>query len=356
MLFQIIVAVRVLHNYSKYKTLYDIQLLFLFVCAAGVPIFEQVKVFLILFTTKTFVYESIITFYGIGVLTSYSGFFLLSYLLFRQADKLNVGQNYWKSWISLIIITLTAVSSLLILNAQIIEIPQGNYYYISVLSQNIILNIVLLIICEIAFFPFFVKSIQLARSVLSKSSQRRIIFVGIQYELVGFITFFGIGFVNSMELVIFSLILEICTAIIAFYFFYPSNVGESLFIQLNIESIYIIDEKGRVLEKFTLIPGKNIQAHDKLVGGLVKASEAAISEIRNVKDEDLNRMILDDGTAIIIKHSQNSSRYYTLFTRNYTSFVNMKMIELRDYLDNLYSSNEENKVDLKEIVHKTFIS
>ena len=73
------------------------------------------------------------------------------------------------------------------------------------------------------------------------------------------------------------------------------------------------------------LPGKNKKIHDRLVGGLVKSVDNIIKEIKVVRSVGLSRIILIDGTAIIIEKSKKSQLYYIVFTRTYTRFTHEKI-------------------------------
>lgn len=159
---------------------------------------------------------------------------------------------------------------------------------------------------------------------------------------------------NLILLLVFTLG-EVFSFITVFWIFFKPNFFEILFMILNIESVYIVDAEGNVVHVMTNLSRKNKKEYDVLVGGVVKGTDGVLSEIRTVTKAQLNRMILDDGTAIIVQRSDDKKYYYIVFTRIYTNFTNKKILHLKQILDKDKTLLNQKPKHLDKIVMDIFL-
>ncbi len=140
---------------------------------------------------------------------------------------------------------------------------------------------------------------------------------------------------NNWETVILNSILEFILVIFVLFIFLPRNQGESMFMQMSIESIYICDKSGVIHFTSFYKREKNRDTYGKLVWGLVESTSNMIDKIRGVKHVGLGHILLEDGTAIIIEHSDNAPLYYIVFTARYSDFTHDQVKKLKTKLDDL---------------------
>ena len=122
----------------------------------------------------------------------------------------------------------------------------------------------------------------------------------------------------------------------ALYIFIRHDFAESILMLLNVESVYITNPEGRTLHVTTFIIGRTKKMHDVLIGGIVKGTDGVVRQIRNIKYAGLSRIILNDGTVIIIEKSATSGLYYIAFTKMYSRFLHEKILELRRTMDKMF--------------------
>ncbi len=140
---------------------------------------------------------------------------------------------------------------------------------------------------------------------------------------------------NSWETVILNAILEFILTIFVLFIFLPRNQGEAMYMQMNVESIYICEKSGTIQFTSFYKPEKNRDRYGKLVWGLVESTTNMINKIRGVKRVGLGHILLEDGTAIIIEHSENAPLYYIVFTAHYSDFTHERVKKLKTKLDEL---------------------
>jgi len=255
------------------------------------------------------------------------------------------------------------VSIYFVANFEEIDLIDGDFVFKNnrLPVSNMIFDFVIFFVLTPYFLLILYKANSFTRSLMSKSSRIRGFLLIFLMELNGIIIFLSSVFGFSWEILIISRILDWVSIMITFYIFYPHDFAESMLMLLNVELVYISDENGKILHVSAFLPGKNKKTHDALVGGLVKSVDNIVKEIKIVRSVGLSRIVLIDGTAIIIEKSKKSQLYYIVFTRTYTKFTHEKVHKLRDKIDQSYGNklkfiiSESEQFTVDKLISEAFL-
>ncbi len=230
----------------------------------------------------------------------------------------------------------------IISSTQIVLLDGVNSYTFITLQPTLFVLIlgILIIIPIIAYLSINYK---IMKKLKSKSVKLKYYFL-LFMVFLKVIKFFLILVLNfSWFIIIVGDILDLLSITFIILILTNSNFIDLIILLSNIESVYITDNEGNILHNITFISGKNKATHDMFIGGLIMGSDEVAREINVAREANLSRIILNDGTAIIIEKSEKSNLYFSIFTRRYTKFTHGKVIALKSLIDESSSNFVKNE-------------
>ncbi len=351
-----LVIFRGFYNFFRFRTKYDLYLMFLLAFLVFPIILDLLRAGWLLMSPLEN-WDFLIVLYGISILASFGGIGVLVKLLFVYAALMKTGKkNYWKFWVIAIFGFLTIIAFYSLMYPVPIKLVDGLFTYQTIVVKDIGFNAMLLILIEIVAFPFVIKFLKIGSKMHTPRWRRRAIEAAIFVELLYLIIFVQIGLISNWESVIVNSILQFILVVFVLFIFLPQNQGEAMFMQASLESIYICEKSGTTLYTSFFEEGKNRDQHGKLVWGLVESTTNMINKIRGVKQVGLGHILLDDGTAIIIEHSETAPLYYIVFTARYSDFTHEQVKKIKRVLDNRYAGGNSNvnPQGLDTVIHDVF--
>ncbi len=329
------VIIRAIYYFFRFRAKYDLYLMLLLVFLVTPVILDVMRAAWLLVLPLTN-WDFLIVWYGASILSTLVGVGILAKLLFIYAGLMKIEiKIYWNFLVIAVYGFLAIMTSYSLLNPVPLQLIDGTFTYHAFVVKDIGYYRLFLIFAEIISVPFVAKFLSIGIKMRTPRWRKRVVEAIIFVELLYFIIYFQIGLMNSWETVILNAILEFILTIFVLFIFLPRNQGEAMYMQMNVESIYICEKSGMIQFTSFYKPEKNRDRYGKLVWGLVESTTNMINKIRGVKQVGLGYILLEDGTAIIIEHSENAPLYYIVFTAHYSDFTHERVKNLKIKLDEL---------------------
>ncbi|MFX0102028.1 MAG: hypothetical protein ACFFCS_20855 [Candidatus Hodarchaeota archaeon] len=341
-------AGRVLRNQKNTNSKQDFVIFLLLLMASSVNIFMIAKP-IILLIQPSLSFDSLLVIYGVTASFSYMALSHFIKIIFSTADRMEAGFHYWKHWIIIMVAFLLVLAMHIVLNLNPLVIDVGFLNFKTFYIPNVLFSTFVLIGAELTFLPFLVKFYQMNKKNQSKRGARTGNLILCYFELLGFSVLYPSAYGMNQATIIIGYILVLGINLLLMYIFLKPNTIEAMLMQLNIESIYLLDGSGNTLYYNVFIPGKNVDAHDTLVGFLVKGTYDALSMIVSATNQGLKRIELEDGTAIIVEKDELNDFFYVVFTRRYSKythdkvykFINVLGYQIPNFLEHKFQKNSQ---------------
>jgi len=221
-------------------------------------------------------WDILIVLYGITVLFTYTGFSAVARKLFEIADKIAGGFNYWRQWIAVVVSYFAFITGVIVFNTRPIAIFEGQMVYQTIAVVDVPLasnhhagfrNRLHPIPLQVPWFVF-------QKQEQDWESQRCLDLHLLRAARLNRNVWRVVS--NSVETIIVEFVLIDACACVLLLLFRRPNAVESIFMQLNIESVHVSTNEGSVLFSVVFIPGKVSQGNDELIGDLMKGLDMAV--------------------------------------------------------------------------------
>lgn len=359
-LFVVYAFMRGAYNHSKFNTKFDLLLLLFLGLFLAPSIFSWINVPIMILNYTVLDY-TLILWFTLSITLFFMAYAILYAFMLVFSARIDMPLRFGKFFFIFLLIVNGIILSNLVLSVSIFTTPIEDHTYHSTIVLNQNWNLCFMMVFLMSSSPFIYQYFRITSKIQSKIGKTKLILISIGTIIISLTTFIRYAFpITPISLIYFSF-LELSVAIFACYIFYNPNFLESLLMLLNIESVYIANSQGHVLHVTTIMGDKNKKMHDSLVGGVLKGADGVVSEIMEARKAGLSRIILNDGTAIILEKSDNSPLYYIIFARMYTEFTHQKILELKKMLDAYeekpfeVNSHIFEAVFLDEAIQKVFI-
>lgn len=349
------VIIKGVYDYIKFRTRNDLYLIFLFAFLVTPVILDLNRALLLLFLPLEN-WDFLFLWYIVSIFITFTGIAVLAKLFIDYAARMKIAARFWKGWAFVIFVFLILLTFFATIYPEFLPpLHDNSFTFRAVVILNPALNSMFLIIAEIIVLPFVVKFLQVVRKMRTRRWRRRALQATILIEILYFTIYFQMALMINWDTVIINAVMEFFISIIALIIFLPRNQGEAMFMQLQLESVYICEKSGVIDYTEVFTEGKNRDKYGKLIWGLVESTSNMVEKIRGVKHVGLGHILLEDKTAIIIEKSAKESRYYIVFTGRYSEFTHEQVKRLKNVLDDLYGKGLTSGINTltPEVIEKT---